>query len=65
MELPLVRSAAPQDIPSVITRPSQFTVEPAFDPFNWTPVSLAISDLYNHPDYSLSGVSPEDMNLRL
>ena len=46
-------------------KPSQFTMEPAIDPFNWAPVSLAILDFFNPSSYSLSGVSPEDMNLRL
>ncbi|KAF9647274.1 hypothetical protein BDM02DRAFT_3170273 [Thelephora ganbajun] len=63
-ELPPAPATTSHNIPTAITKPSQSNVNPAFDPFNWTPVSLAILEFFNPPNYSLSGVSPEDMNLR-
>jgi hypothetical protein len=64
-ELPLIPAAKPQEVPLSITKPSQFSVGAVFDPFNFTPVSWAIRELFDPSCYSLSGISPEDMNLRL
>ena len=64
-ELALTPSVVPRDIPPPIIKPSHFSVDTVSDPFNWTPVSLAILDFFNPPNYPLSSISPEDMNLRL
>jgi len=64
-ELAIVRSVASRDIPPYFASPPQFSVDPVFNSFNWAPVSLAILDFVNPSSYSLSGISPEDMNLRL
>ena len=64
-ELAIVRSVASRDIPPRFASPPQFTVDPVFNSFDWAPVSLAILDFVNPSSYSLSGISPEDMNLRL
>lgn len=64
-ELPLVPVATPQEVPLSITKPYQLGAGAVLDPFNWTPLSWAIRELFGPSSYSLSGVSPEDMNLRL
>ncbi|KAF9792681.1 hypothetical protein BJ322DRAFT_1152374 [Thelephora terrestris] len=63
-ELPLVPAATPLEVPPVVSKPYQFSTDAIFDPFNWTPVSWAIRELFGPSNYSLSGISPEDMNLR-
>jgi len=64
-ELAIVRSVASRDIPPHFASPPQISVDPVFNPFDWAPVSLAILDFVNPSSYSLSSISPEDMNLRL
>jgi len=64
-ELAIVRTVASRDTPPYFANPPQFSVDPVFNPFDWAPVSLAILDFVNPSSYSLSGISPEDMNLRL
>ena len=66
-ELPLVPRVISHNVsvPPPIVKPLQFGVDPVLDPFNWAPVSLAILDFFNPPNYPLSSISPEDMNLRL
>lgn len=63
-ELPFVSAVTPHQVPPTITKPSQFSKDATFDPFNWTPVSWAIRELFGPSSYSLSSISPEDMNLR-
>ena len=64
-ELPLVSDVVTHEVHPAVTKPSQSRSDAVFDPFNWTPVSWAIWELSNNSNYSLSGISPEDMNLRL
>lgn len=64
-ELAVARSVASRGVPPHFINPPQFSVGPVFNPFDWAPVSLAILDFVDPSGYSLSGISPEDMNLRL